>query len=92
MLVVFMVWVFQVTRSDNDLLVFRGRYTFIIIVKTCTGTIKPLPPIVYSLVAAPAALRQLSAAKHIGKIVVEAPAALPVSQQVQFSFSPLFLL
>ncbi|BDA51455.1 probable oleandomycin polyketide synthase, modules 5 and 6 [Coccomyxa sp. Obi] len=47
------------------------------------STIKPLPPIVYSLRDAPAALRQLSAAKHIGKIVVEAPRALPVPHQAE---------
>lgn len=34
------------------------------------GTISPLPPLTYSLGSAAGALRQLSAARHVGKIVV----------------------
>lgn len=39
----------------------------------CAGAIKPLPPLTHSLGDAALALRQLSAARHIGKIVVEVP-------------------
>jgi D-arabinose 1-dehydrogenase-like Zn-dependent alcohol dehydrogenase len=48
----------------------------------CTGIIKPLPAIVFKLGDAPAAFRQLSAAKHVGKVVVEVPRPLPLLQQV----------
>ena len=35
------------------------------------GAIRPIPQVIFPLSAAPAALRQLAAAKHIGKVVVE---------------------
>lgn len=39
------------------------------------GAIDPLAPLAYSLADAPAALRQLSSARAIGKIVTSAPLA-----------------
>lgn len=45
--------------------------------------IAPLPPILYGLHDAHAALRQLSAARHVGKIVVTAQRALPVPDQAR---------
>ena len=44
----------------------------------CAGLIKPLPAAVFPIEEAPDALRQLSAAKHIGKVVVEVSGQLPV--------------
>ena len=41
------------------------------------GSISPLPPQVYPLGDAVNAMRQLAAAKHIGKVVLQAPADLP---------------
>ena len=41
------------------------------------GLISPLPPQVYPLGDAVNAMRQLAAAKHIGKVVLQAPADLP---------------
>ncbi len=38
------------------------------------GRLKPLPPLTHSLSNSAAALRQLSAARHVGKIVVQNPA------------------
>jgi hypothetical protein len=38
------------------------------------GVLKPLPQVVHSLSAVQAALRQMSQARHVGKIVVRAPA------------------
>lgn len=39
-----------------------------------TGKLKPLPPLTHPLSSAAAALRQLSAARHVGKVVVQNPA------------------
>ena len=47
-----------------------------------TGLIKPLPAVVFPLQEAADALRQLSAAKHIGKVVVRVPCKLPASEEV----------
>ena len=38
---------------------------------TIAGAVKPIPQVIFTLGAAPAALRQLAAAKHIGKVVVQ---------------------
>ena len=46
-----------------------------------TGLIKPLPAVVFPLQEAADALRQLSAAKHIGKVVVRVPRQLPTPEQ-----------
>ena len=43
-----------------------------------SGTIAALPPVAYSLGATAAALRQLSAARHVGKIVVADASASPL--------------
>ena len=45
------------------------------------GQIQPLPTVVFPIQEAPDALRQLSAAKHIGKVVVRVPSALPMPEQ-----------
>ena len=46
-----------------------------------TGLIKPLPAVVFPLQEAADALRQLSAAKHIGKVVVRVPCQLPAPEE-----------
>lgn len=38
------------------------------------GTLRPLPQVLHSLSAVQAALRQMSQARHVGKVVVRAPA------------------
>ena len=45
------------------------------------GTITPLPALTHSLGDAASAFRQLSAARHIGKVVVEVPQQLPLQEQ-----------
>ena len=45
------------------------------------GQIQPLPAVVFPIQEAPDALRQLSAAKHIGKVVVRVPSDLPTADQ-----------
>ena len=45
------------------------------------GQIQPLPAVVFPIQEAPNALRQLSAAKHIGKVVVRVPSDLPTPEQ-----------
>lgn len=47
------------------------------------GLIRPLPAVVFPIEEAPDALRQLSAAKHIGKVVVEVPGLLPAPRETQ---------
>lgn len=38
------------------------------------GKLRPLPQVLHSLSAVQAALRQMSQARHVGKVVVRAPA------------------
>ena len=38
------------------------------------GALRPLPQVTHSLSAVQAALRQMSQARHVGKVVVRAPA------------------
>jgi len=45
------------------------------------GQIKPLPAVVFPIEEAPDALRQLSGAKHIGKVVVQVPNQLPAPKE-----------
>ena len=45
------------------------------------GQIKPLPAVVFPIKEAPDALRQLSAAKHIGKVVIQVPSQLPAPEE-----------
>ena len=45
------------------------------------GQIQPLPATTWPLSEAPAALRQLSAAKHIGKVVVQVGSQRPAAIQ-----------
>ncbi len=47
------------------------------------GLIRPLPAVVFPIEEAPDALRQLSAAKHIGKVVVEVLRQLPALKDAQ---------
>ena len=44
------------------------------------GTVQPLPQVSHTLNAVTAALRQMSQARHIGKIVVRSPTALALSE------------
>ena len=52
------------------------------------GLISPLPPQVYPLGDAVNAMRQLAAAKHIGKVVLQAPADLPLAGSTAGSSPP----
>jgi NADPH:quinone reductase-like Zn-dependent oxidoreductase len=44
------------------------------------GALRPLPQVLHSLSAVQAALRQMSQARHVGKVVVRAPALLEAQQ------------
>ena len=41
-----------------------------------TGRVRPLPTVAHDLGAVAAALRQMSQARHVGKVVVSTPAAV----------------
>ena len=68
-----MTWIAQECILDLFMIATHGH----------AGLIRPLPAVVFPIEEAPDALRQLSAAKHIGKVVVEVPGLLPAPRGAQ---------
>ena len=54
------------------------------------GALRPLPQVLHSMLAVQAALRQMSQARHVGKVVVRVPALLEAQQGAASGSGQLF--